>query len=189
MALLIRKLLSLESRPAVIPFFTAVITEKICRSIYDMGNDSSTLVKLIIVILTGLALIGVEILGAGVVAEKINQKLFHSGNTSVRSKVLSSYFLRSLASPSLAFTSADFALILDKLCFTSSMALTSYPSSASGTAYRPVPAPISNILISEYDIWLIAELKSVKKVILIMVGELLVAWLIASLIGIWGVLL
>lgn len=68
---------------AVIPFFTAVITEKICRSIYDMGNDSSTLVKLIIVILTGLALIGVEILGAGVVAEKINQKLFHSGNTSV----------------------------------------------------------------------------------------------------------
>lgn len=34
-----------------------------------------------------------------------------------------------------------------------------------------------------------AELKSVKKVILIMIGELLIAWLIASLIGIWGVLL
>ncbi|MCQ2786897.1 MAG: ferrous iron transport protein B [Bacilli bacterium] len=34
-----------------------------------------------------------------------------------------------------------------------------------------------------------AELKSVKKVILIMIMELLVAWLIASFIGIWGVLL
>lgn len=34
-----------------------------------------------------------------------------------------------------------------------------------------------------------AELKSIKKVILIMLAELLIAWFIASLIGIWGVLL
>ncbi len=34
-----------------------------------------------------------------------------------------------------------------------------------------------------------AELKSIKKVILIMIGELLLAWFIASLIGVWGGLL
>lgn len=34
-----------------------------------------------------------------------------------------------------------------------------------------------------------AEFKSVKKVILVIIGELLVAWVIATLIGIWGVLL
>lgn len=63
---------------AVVPFFTAVATEKICRSILDLGNDSTNIVKIIIALTVGLCLIVVEIMGAGIVAEKINQKLFHS---------------------------------------------------------------------------------------------------------------
>ena len=63
---------------AVFPFFTAVITEKICRSIIELGTTSSNIIKLVIAIATGIMLIAVEIFGAGAIADGINQKLFHN---------------------------------------------------------------------------------------------------------------
>ncbi|MCQ2589241.1 MAG: DNA translocase FtsK [Treponema sp.] len=63
---------------AIIPFFTAVVTEKICRSILAMGKDSAKLVEVFISIIIGAILIVIEYIAAGLVAEKINQKLFHS---------------------------------------------------------------------------------------------------------------
>jgi S-DNA-T family DNA segregation ATPase FtsK/SpoIIIE len=63
---------------AVFPFFTAVVTEKICRSIIELGTTSSNIIKLVIAIATGIMLIVVEIFGAGAIAEGINQRLFHN---------------------------------------------------------------------------------------------------------------
>ena len=63
---------------AVFPFFTAVITERICRSIIELGTTNSNIIKLVIAIATGIMLIVVEIFGAGAIAEGINQKLFHN---------------------------------------------------------------------------------------------------------------
>lgn len=63
---------------AIVPFFTAVVTEKICRSILALGTDSAKLIEVFISIVIGLILIIVEYIGAGLIAEKINQKLFHT---------------------------------------------------------------------------------------------------------------
>ena len=63
---------------AIIPFFTAVITEKICRSILALGKDNTKIVEVFISIIIGTILIVIEYIGSGLVAEKINQKLFHS---------------------------------------------------------------------------------------------------------------
>ncbi|MCQ2583116.1 MAG: cell division protein FtsK [Treponema sp.] len=63
---------------AIFPFFTAVVTEKICRSIMDLGSSDSGLVKIIIALITGAMLVIIEIVGAGWIAEGINQRLFHS---------------------------------------------------------------------------------------------------------------
>lgn len=63
---------------ALLPFFTAVVTEKICRAIVALGFTNTSLVKIIIAIITGLMLIIIEIIGVQYIAESINQKLFHS---------------------------------------------------------------------------------------------------------------
>lgn len=63
---------------AIVPFFTAVITEKICRSILALGSDNTKIVEVIITLIIGSILIVIEYIGSGLVAEKINQKLFHS---------------------------------------------------------------------------------------------------------------
>lgn len=63
---------------AIIPFFTAVVTEKICRSIINLGNTDSNLVKILIALFLGIILIIIEFIGAAFTAEIINQKLFHS---------------------------------------------------------------------------------------------------------------
>ena len=62
---------------ALIPFFTAVLTEKICRYILAIGVNNSTTIKIVITIVTGFMLIIIEILGAGIIAESVNQRIFY----------------------------------------------------------------------------------------------------------------
>lgn len=62
---------------ALIPFFTSVLTEKICRSILIIDSTSASTVKIVITLVTGAMLIIIEILGAGIIAESVNQKLFY----------------------------------------------------------------------------------------------------------------
>lgn len=61
---------------AIIPFFTAVITENICRSIVSMGNNPFNAVKITITLVTGILLIVMEFLGESIVADKIDEKFF-----------------------------------------------------------------------------------------------------------------
>ena len=62
---------------ALVPFFTAVLTEKICRASLNLGNPNSTAVKISIAIVTGVLLIAIEIIGAGIIAESVNQRIFY----------------------------------------------------------------------------------------------------------------
>lgn len=60
---------------ALIPFFTCVITENICRSILAVKSNFAG-VKIGIAIITGIMLVIIEWLGAGILADKINEKAF-----------------------------------------------------------------------------------------------------------------
>ena len=62
---------------ALVPFFTCVVTEKIIRSIVDLGGSFAGL-KIIIALITGAMLIIIEYLGAGILADKIQSQ--HKGN-------------------------------------------------------------------------------------------------------------
>lgn len=66
---------------AILPFFTCVITEKICRGALGNGADTSNIIKAVIAGVTGLMLVIIEILGAGIIAEKVNQQIFYKGKT------------------------------------------------------------------------------------------------------------
>ncbi|MGI0528596.1 DNA translocase FtsK [Treponema socranskii] len=55
---------------AVVPFFTAVITENICKSIAEFSSDF-TGIKIGVTIALGAVLIVIEWLGAGIIADKI----------------------------------------------------------------------------------------------------------------------
>ncbi|MBR5645349.1 MAG: hypothetical protein IKX23_01760 [Treponema sp.] len=66
---------------AIIPFFTIVLTEKIVRSILNLDYSSSTIIKVVITIVTGIILCIVEILVVSFIAESINQRIFHSERT------------------------------------------------------------------------------------------------------------
>jgi len=61
---------------AVIPFFTAVVTENTCRSILALQSSSFPGVKVFVAVITGVMLIIIEVLGAGILADKINPILF-----------------------------------------------------------------------------------------------------------------
>lgn len=61
---------------ALIPFFTCVITENICRSIIKFSGSSFSAVKLIVAIVTGVMMMVIEFLGIGIIADKIQQKHF-----------------------------------------------------------------------------------------------------------------
>ncbi len=63
---------------ALVPFFTCVVTEKIIRSIVDLGGSFAGL-KIIIALITGAMLIIIEYLGAGILADKIQSQ--HKGNS------------------------------------------------------------------------------------------------------------
>ena len=67
---------------AILPFFTCVVTEKICRGALTAGAGAagtSGIIKAAIAGVTGLMLIIIEILGAGVIAESVNHKIFYKG--------------------------------------------------------------------------------------------------------------
>ena len=66
---------------AIVPFFTCVVTEKICRGALSGGDASGTsgIIKAVIAGVTGLMLVIIEILGAGVIAESVNRKIFYKG--------------------------------------------------------------------------------------------------------------
>lgn len=61
---------------AIVPFFTAVITENICRSILELEHSGFPGVKVFVAVVTGIMLIIIEYLGAGIIADKINPILF-----------------------------------------------------------------------------------------------------------------
>ena len=63
---------------AIVPFFTAVITENICRSILALEHSGFPGVKVFVAVVTGLMLIIIEFLGAGIIADKLNPILFGS---------------------------------------------------------------------------------------------------------------
>lgn len=71
---------------AILPFFTSVVTEKICRIILKNNADEAIFVKLSIAIVTGLMLVIIEIMGAGVIAERVNQRLFHKNKKTQKYK-------------------------------------------------------------------------------------------------------
>ena len=59
---------------ALVPFFTCVVTENICRSILALGKGSFSGVKIAIAVVTGIMLIIIEWLGIGIIADKLNNK-------------------------------------------------------------------------------------------------------------------
>ena len=59
---------------ALIPFFTCVLTENLCRSIIGAGRTEFYMVKLIVVILTGLVLVVLEFFISGILADKISKR-------------------------------------------------------------------------------------------------------------------
>ena len=63
---------------ALVPFFTCVITENICRSILKYSGSSFSVIKLIVTLVTGAMLMTIEFLGIGILADKIQQKHFDS---------------------------------------------------------------------------------------------------------------
>ena len=65
---------------AILPFFTCVVTEKICRGALSGGEGAaSSMIKAVIAGITGLMLVIIEILGAGIIAESVNQRIFYKG--------------------------------------------------------------------------------------------------------------
>ncbi len=65
---------------ALVPFFTCVITEKIIRSIVDLGGGAFAGLKIIIALVIGAMLIVIEFLGTGIIADKIQQGSRKKGN-------------------------------------------------------------------------------------------------------------
>ena len=67
---------------AILPFFTCVVTEKICRGALTGGEGATSgAIKAAIAGITGLMLVIIEILGAGIIAESVNQRIFYKGKT------------------------------------------------------------------------------------------------------------
>lgn len=66
---------------AIVPFFTAVGTENLCKSIAEQSFSDFKSVKIIITIIIGLMLIVIEFLIAGIIANKITNKNSTEDNT------------------------------------------------------------------------------------------------------------
>ncbi len=64
---------------ALVPFFTCVITENICRSIINLDNTSFPEVKIAVTIVTGVMLVVIEYFAAGILADKIAKKVRYIG--------------------------------------------------------------------------------------------------------------
>ena len=61
---------------ALVPFFTCVVTEKICRSILALKNSPFASVKIAVALITGAMLLIIEYLGSGILADKMNRMPF-----------------------------------------------------------------------------------------------------------------
>lgn len=66
---------------AIVPFFTAVGTENLCKSIAEQTFSDFKSVKIVITIIIGLMLIVIEFLIAGIIANKITNKNSTKNNT------------------------------------------------------------------------------------------------------------
>ena len=66
---------------AIVPFFTCVVTEKICRGALTDAAGTSGVIKAVIAGITGLMLVIIEILGAGIIAESVNRRIFYKGKS------------------------------------------------------------------------------------------------------------
>lgn len=62
---------SMRFLTAVIPFFTSVIVEKICKVIKSQSTTEYDIIKIVLAVIIGLMLVVIEFLGAGVIADKI----------------------------------------------------------------------------------------------------------------------
>lgn len=59
---------------AVVPFFTAVVTENICKSIVSLDGGTFPGIKIGITVGLGAMLVVIEFLGAGIIADRITDK-------------------------------------------------------------------------------------------------------------------
>ena len=63
---------SMQLLTAVIPFFTAVGIEKVCRMIVNHTTDNFAFIKIVLTSIIGVMLVIIEILSAGMLADKIS---------------------------------------------------------------------------------------------------------------------
>lgn len=68
---------SMRLLTAVVPFFTSVFIEKLCRYFAKDFTDDFSTIKIALTIIIGIMLIVMEIIIAGLVAERINDMIFH----------------------------------------------------------------------------------------------------------------
>ena len=68
---------SMRLLTAVVPFFTSVFIEKICRYFAKDFTDDFSTIKIVLTIIIGVMLVIMEIIIAGLVAERINDMIFH----------------------------------------------------------------------------------------------------------------
>ena len=61
---------------ALVPFFTCVVTEKVCRSILALKSAPFVSVKIAVALITGAMLLIIEYLGSGILADKMNKMPF-----------------------------------------------------------------------------------------------------------------
>ncbi|MCK9169980.1 MAG: cell division protein FtsK [Treponema sp.] len=69
---------------AVIPFFTAVITENICKSIAELDGNTFTGIKIGITVGLGTMLIIIEFLGVGIIADRLAEKTYQKNQNKSR---------------------------------------------------------------------------------------------------------
>ena len=75
---------SMRLLTAIVPFFTSVIIEKICIAMLDEPDDFTS-IKIILTAGVGLFLMAIEILAAGIFADRVNDFLFHRNGSSAES--------------------------------------------------------------------------------------------------------
>lgn len=68
---------SMRLLTAVVPFFTSVFVEKLCRYFAKDFTDDFSTIKIVLTIIIGAMLVVIEIIIAGLVAERINDMIFH----------------------------------------------------------------------------------------------------------------
>lgn len=68
---------SMRLLTAVVPFFTSVFIEKLCRYFAKDFTDDFSTIKIVLTIIIGVMLVIMEIIIAGLVAERINDMIFH----------------------------------------------------------------------------------------------------------------